>query len=77
MARIKKMASGIRRVAQGKWHKAGGLTTAPAAAGTSYQESAAQTIAEQRGDDNSRGTARSKYGGKDEASELREANASI
>lgn len=76
MARIKKMASGIRRVAQGKWHKAGGLTTAPAAAGTSYQESAAQTIAEQRGDD-SRGTARSKYGGKDEAGELREANASI
>ncbi len=57
-------------------HEAGGVKTAPAEADHGYCGRAAQTIAEQRGDD-SRGTARSKYGGKDEADELLEANASI
>ena len=57
-------------------HEAGGVKTAPAEADHGYCGRAAKTIAEQRGDD-SRGTARSKYGGKDEAGELREANASI
>ena len=57
-------------------HEAGGVKTAPAEADHGYCGRAAKTIAEQRGGD-SRGTARSKYGGKDEASELREANASI